>query len=82
MSVFDALASGREAAMRRQLERIAKEFDECESLRDLKALSVELRDLQRELAEIEVPDASDKPRTGIDELKARRDAKLRERRSG
>lgn len=82
MSVFDALASGREAAMRRQLERIAKEFDACDSLRDLKALSVELRDLQRELAELEVPDESGKPLTGIDELRLRREARAKERKSG
>lgn len=82
MSVFDALASGREVALRRQLDRIAKEFDECTSLRDLKALSVELRDLQRELAELEVPDESGKPLTGIDELRLRREARAKERKSG
>lgn len=82
MSVFDALASGREVALRRQLDRIAKEFDECTSRRDLKALSVELRDLQRELAEFEVPDESGKPLTGIDELRLRREARAKERKSG
>ena len=79
MGVFDSLADGREAALRMQLERVAKEFDDCESLRDLKALSVELRDLQRELAEIEAPAVVNKPATGLDELRARREAKKRER---
>ena len=82
MSVFDEIGNGREAFLRKQLERVAKEFDACKSLRDLKALSVELRDLQRELAEFEVPDESGKPLTGIDELRLRREARAKERKSG
>lgn len=74
MSVSEALPSGRAAVLRMQLARVAEEFDKCESLRDLKALSVEIRDIHRELDELEPP-AVQRPKTPLDELNERRESK-------
>jgi hypothetical protein len=74
MSVSDALPDGRAAVLRAQLKRVVAEFDTCESLRDLKALSVEIRDLHRELDEVEPPKV-EKAKTALDELNERRESK-------
>lgn len=82
MSVSDAVSGGREAVLKALLIANAAKYDECESLRDAKALSLEIRDTVRELAEFEVADESGKPLTGIDELRLRREARAKERKSG
>lgn len=74
MDVSDALTSGRAAVLRAQLARVAQEFDRCESLRDLKALSVEIRDIHRELDELEPPVAQ-RAKTPLDELNERRNSR-------
>lgn len=71
MSVADSLGDGRAAVLRAQLQRVAAEFDNCESLRDLKALSVEIRDIHRELDELEPP-VVQRAKTPLDELNERR----------
>lgn len=82
MSVSEKIPDGREAMLRAQIRRLAEAFDDCESLRDLKALSVELREANRELDEIKAPEkASQGPQTGVDELRARREAKRAARRA-
>ena len=81
MSVSSEVGNGRAAVLNALLVSNAEKYDGCESLRDAKALSVEIRDIVRELDEIEVPDVSDAPLTGIDELRARREARSKERKS-
>lgn len=76
MTVSDALTSGRAAVLRAQLARVAKEFDTCESLRDLKALSVEIRDIHRELDEL-APPVVQKAKTPLDELNERRQSRTK-----
>lgn len=82
MSVSSEVGNGRVAVLNALLVSNAEKYDGCESLRDAKALSVEIRDIVRELAEFEVPDESGKPLTGIDELRLRREARAKERKSG
>lgn len=82
MSVSSEIGNGRAAVLNALLVSNAEKYDGCESLRDAKALSVEIRDIVRELAELEVPDESGKPLTGIDELRLRREARAKERKSG
>ena len=82
MNVSDAVSGGREAVLKALLIANAAKYDECESLRDAKALSLEIRDTVRELAEFEVADESRKPLTVIDELRLRREARAKERKSG
>lgn len=81
MSVSDAVSGGREAVLKALLLSNAEKYDGCDSLRDAKALSLEIRDTVRELAEFEVPDESGKALTGIDELRLRREQRLKERKS-
>lgn len=81
MSVSDAISGGREAVLKALLVSNAEKYDGCDSLRDAKALSLEIRDTVRELAEFEVPDESGKALTGIDELRLRREARAKERKS-
>lgn len=80
MGVYEEIENGRAAMLDAIIRKLAINFDECESNRDLKAISVELREASREYEEIKAPEAStNEPKTGVDELRARRERKLKQR---
>jgi hypothetical protein len=73
MSLSEALGEGRLAILRAQLERLTAEFDACDSLRDLKALSVEIREVNREIDELSGGSAAvSAPASPLDELRRKR----------
>lgn len=74
MTVSDALDSGRAATLRALLRDVVRRYDETESARDAKALAVEIRDIMGELDELEPP-VVQKPKTPLDELRAKREAR-------
>ena len=76
MSVSEANGTGREAVLRALIARLTAEFDACESLRDLKAISVEIREAYRELDEL-APPVVEKPKTSLDEVRQRRESRLK-----
>jgi len=81
LSVYGEIENGREAMLLAQIQKLSLAFDECESNRDLKALSVELRAAIAEYEEIKAPEKAKDgaPKTGVDELRARREQKLKAR---
>lgn len=76
MSVSESLPDGRTATLLKLLERHAIEFDKCESLRDLKALSVEIREIRAELDAL-TPPKVEKPSTSLDEVRQRREERMK-----
>lgn len=74
MAVSDAVDSGRAEVLKALLKDVVRRYDETESARDAKALAVEIRDIMGELDELEPP-VVEKPKTPLDELRAKREAR-------
>ena len=74
MSVSDALDDGRVELLRALLRDITRRYDEAEYPRDVKALAVEIREISAEIDEL-VPPVVEKPKTPLDELRAKREKK-------
>ena len=74
MAVSDALSDGRAAVLKALLNDITRRYDEAIHPRDAKALAVEIREISAELDELEPP-VVDKPKTPLDELRAKREAR-------
>lgn len=74
MAVSDAVDSGRVEVLKALLRDVTRRYDETESARDAKALAVEIREISAELDELEPP-VVEKPKTPLDELRAKREAR-------
>ena len=74
MSVSDSLDEGRIEILKALLKDITKRYDEAIHPRDAKALAVEIREISAELDELEPP-VVEKPKTPLDELRAKREAR-------
>ena len=74
MAVSDAVDSGRIEVLKALLRDVTRRYDETESARDAKALAVEIREISAELDELEPP-VVEKPKTPLDELRAKREAR-------
>lgn len=77
MDITSAAASGsRIAALEALRDRLAVELDKCESARDVAALSNRFQDCLREISELR-PEVTEKPSTSLDEVRKRREARLK-----
>lgn len=76
MTVSDAVDEGRVELLKALLRDITERYDEAEYPRDAKALAVEIREISAELDELDPPKV-EKPKTPLDELRARREARKR-----
>lgn len=72
MSVSGSVPEGRVAILKALLADITRRYDEAEYPRDAKALAVEIREISADLDELE-PVVVEKPKTPLDELRAKRD---------
>lgn len=74
MAVSDALPEGRAALLKALLSDITRRYDENENPNYAKQLAVEIREISAELDELEPP-VVEKPKTPLDELRAKREAR-------
>ena len=76
MSLSEEAPKGRLAGLVALRDKLAAEIDGCESSRDVAALANRFQDVLREIEELELP-AMAKPKTPLDELNSRRQAKAK-----
>lgn len=74
MAVSGEVGNGRAAILNALLVDTLARLDACEDDRSAKALSVEAREIMAELDELQPPQQQ-KPKTALDELRKRREAK-------
>ena len=74
MAVSESVPEGRIAILKALLADITRRYDEAEYPRDAKALAVVIREISAELDELDPP-VVEKPKTPLDELRAKREAK-------
>lgn len=74
MAVSESVPEGRIAILKALLADITRRYDEAEYPRDAKALAVEIREISADLDELEPPVVV-KPKTPLDEVRAKREAK-------
>lgn len=76
MSLSEAVTGTRIDALRALRNRLASEIDNCESSRDVAALSNRFQDVLREIDEL-APQKIEKPETSLDEVRLRRESRLK-----
>ena len=79
MELTEATSQGRLAGLEAMRDRLARDLESCESLRDTVAISRLLAELLTQIEELKAP-LTEKPLTALDELRRRRES--REKKTG
>lgn len=74
MELSEATRQGRLAGLEAMRERLSRDLEGCESLRDTVAISRLLAELLSQIEELKAP-LTEKPLTALDELRRRRESR-------